>query len=115
MGGAVKRGAFENPDLSQPSVSLRAHEETELLAVEQIKAVYFMKPSTRTPAENSPFPPPGGSYWKVVFHDGRRVEGQLSELQGTAGFFLIPKQGKSPTAYLYVNRSAVQEMSSLTA
>ncbi|MCL2314387.1 MAG: hypothetical protein FWC28_03935 [Proteobacteria bacterium] len=113
MSGAVKRGAFENPDLGQPSVSLKNPEEVEQISVEKIKAVYFMKPTDTSPPSNSPFPPPGGSYWKVVFHDGRRVEGQLSELQGASGFFLIPSQGKSPTAYLYINRSAVREMSSL--
>jgi len=111
MNGTVKRGAFQNADLNQHSVALETKDETEQVPVAQIKAAYFMKPS------QGPFslPPTTGAYWKVVFNDGRRVEGQLSKLQeGSAGFFLVPRQEKSPTAYLYINRSAVQEISSLS-
>jgi len=112
MSGTVKRGTFQNVDLSQPSVPLQTTpDETEHIAVQHIKAVYFMKPG------DGPclLPPAADARWKVVLHDGRRIEGQLSRPQESAnGFFLIPRQEKSPTAYLYINRLAVQEMSNLT-
>jgi len=107
MSGAVKRGAFQDVDLGQPTVLLQTPEETEPIAVHHIKAVYFMKPAHGSFS----LPPATGAHSKVVFHDGRMVEGQLSAPQEEdAGFFLIPRQDKSPTAYLYINRSAVQEI-----
>jgi hypothetical protein len=112
MNGAVKHGTFQDADLSQPSVSLQTPEETEQVAVQHIKAVYFMKPSEGAAS----LPPVTGAYWKVVFNDGRRVEGQLSKPQeDAAGFFLVPRQEKSPTACLYINRSAVQEISGIAS
>lgn len=109
MSGTVKRGAFNNVDLSQPSVPLQTPEETEQIAVQHIKAVYFMKPMGPFP-----LPPATGARQKVVFNDGRCVEGQLSFFpDNAAGFFLVPRQDKSPTAYLYINRMAVQEISEL--
>ncbi|MCL2012905.1 MAG: hypothetical protein FWG75_08990 [Cystobacterineae bacterium] len=107
MSGTVKRGTFQNADLSQPSVPLQTPDETEHIPVEHIKAVYFLKPGDSAP---HPFPPSTGSFWKVTFNDGRRVEGQLSEPQGAAGFFLVPKQRKTSASCLYINRSAIREM-----
>jgi hypothetical protein len=110
MSGTVKRGTFKNVDLNQPSVPLQTPVETEHISVQHIKAVYFMKPGKGP----FPLPPATNARWKVVFHDGRCVEGQLSKPQeDAAGFFLIPRQEKSPTACLYINRSAVQEISGL--
>jgi hypothetical protein len=110
MSGTVKRGAFKDVDLNQPSVPLQTYEETEHISVQHIKAVYFLKPN------KGPFhlPPATATRWKVVFNDGRCVEGQLSKPQeDAAGFFLVPRQEKSPTACLYINRLAVPEISGL--
>jgi hypothetical protein len=110
MSGTVKRGAFKDVDLNQPSVPLQTHGETEYISVQHIKAVYFMKPNKGL----FPLPPATAARWKIVFNDGRCVEGQLSKPQeDAAGFFLVPRQEKSPTACLYINRLAVQEISGL--
>jgi len=110
MNGTVKRGAFQDVDLSLPSVPLHTPEETEHIAVQHIKAVYFLKPQE---GEGPFFPLPATEPpCKVVFNDGRCVNGQLLNPQeNAAGFFLIPTQEKSPTACLYINRLAVLEIS----
>ncbi len=102
--GQVKRGTVRDVDLLSNSVpiDLQSGEGTEDIAVNRIKAIFFMlSPGTDRP-------PPQGQKICVGFQDGREVVGFSNDHKSSdPGFFLTPADSRTNTARIYIFRWSV--------
>ncbi len=106
--GQVKRGTVSDLALESGEVLLTAQGglAAESIAVEQIKAIFFMLPPGAEPAE------PDGRKVRVTFRDGRQVAGFSADYAPERfGFFMVPADTRTHTARIWVYRAAVRQVS----
>jgi hypothetical protein len=104
----VKRGTVSDLALESGEVLLTAQGglAAESIAVEQIKAIFFMLPPGAEPAE------PDGRKVRVTFRDGRQVAGFSADYAPERfGFFMVPADTRTHTARIWVYRAAVRQVS----
>lgn len=101
--GRTERGYLEvAPDPDTPTFRALVDGESREIAVEDLKAVFFLRSS------GSPDPEPaGGSILAVEFTDGEVIRGRSSGFNpGKSGFYLYPAD-RSKNEKIFVVSSAV--------
>jgi hypothetical protein len=103
--GGTRRGIVRNVDLSASSFALLPHAARSAVqvAAAEVKAVFFML----SPGEA--IPPAGGARIRVMFLDGRTIEGTRDSGDAPKGFFLVPSDGaRTSTRRIFVARAATK-------
>lgn len=105
--GRTRRGLLRDVDLAAPDFKL--HPPTgggwEIVKSDEVKAVFFMLPPGEKPA------PGRGRPVRVIFHDGRVIEGMRDGEDALAGFFLVPADAaRTNTRRIFVARASLAEV-----
>jgi hypothetical protein len=104
--GQVLRGSIANADLSDPELPLiQPSGAVARIPAEQVKAIFFMlSAGERTPAA-------AGTRVRVTFGDGRQISGLSPDYSpDSTGFFVLPLDGRTNTARVWVYRAAVRQI-----
>lgn len=103
--GQTLRGSLRDVNLEGPTLPLETRGGTVRLAVDRMRAVFFVVPI------GEPLPEPRGRKVRVVFEDGRQVTGLVEGHSVTdSGFFLVPTESRGRTERIYVYRKATREV-----
>jgi hypothetical protein len=103
--GGTRRGIVRNVDLSASSFALLPHAARSAVqvAAAEVKAVFFMLGPGET------IPPAGGARIRVMFLDGRTIEGTRDSGDAPKGFFLVPSDAaRTSTRRIFVARAATK-------
>jgi hypothetical protein len=104
--GQVLRGSLANADLADPELPLiQPNGAVARVPAEQVKAIFFMLPAGERP------PAAAGTRVRVTFGDGRQISGLSPDYSpSSSGFFVLPLDGRTNTARVWVYRAAVQQI-----
>lgn len=104
--GQVMRGAIANADLDDPELPLiQPNGAVARVPASHVKAVFFMLGTGERPLAAS------GTRVRVTFGDGRQVSGLSPDYsEATAGFFVLPVDGRTNTARVWVYRAAARQV-----
>jgi hypothetical protein len=106
MEGQVLRGSLANADLADPELPLiQPNGAVARVPAEQVKAIFFMLPAGERP------PAAAGTRVRVTFGDGRQISGLSPDYSPDShGFFVLPLDGRTNTARVWVYRAAVRQI-----
>jgi hypothetical protein len=104
--GQVLRGSLANADLADPELPLiQPNGAVARVPAEQVKAIFFMLPAGVHP------PAAAGTRVRVTFGDGRQISGLSPDYSPDShGFFVLPLDGRTHTARVWVYRAAVRQI-----
>jgi hypothetical protein len=104
--GQVMRGAIANADLEDPELPLiQPNGAVARVPASHVKAVFFMLGGGERPLSAS------GTRVRVTFGDGRQVSGLSPDYsEATAGFFVLPVDGRTNTARVWVYRATARQI-----
>jgi hypothetical protein len=104
--GQVLRGSLANADLADLELPLiQPNGAVARVPAEQVKAIFFMLPPGEHP------PTAAGTRVRVTFGDGRQISGLSPDYSpDSAGFFVLPLDGRTNTARVWVYRAAVRQI-----
>ena len=104
--GQVLRGSLANANLANPELPLiQPNGAVARVPAEQVKAVFFMLPAGVHP------PAAAGTRVRVTFGDGRQISGLSPDYSPDShGFFVLPLDGRTHTARVWVYRAAVRQI-----
>ena len=104
--GQVLRGSLANADLADLELPLiQPNGAVARIPAEQVKAIFFMLPAGEHP------PAAAGTRVRVTFGDGRQISGLSPDYSpDSVGFFVLPLDGRTNTARVWVYRAAVRQI-----
>jgi hypothetical protein len=104
--GQVHRGTVHNLDLQEDALAVQQQDGRSVeLPTRRLKAVFFVLSPGEKPL------PSRGERVQVTFRDGRQVVGYSDDhANGEACFFVVPADGRTNTARVYVFRGGVQSI-----
>ena len=104
--GQVLRGSLANADLADPELPLiQPSGAVARIPAEQVKAIFFMLQAGDRPAAAA------GTRVRVTFGDGRQISGLSPDYSpDSQGFFVLPLDGRTNTARVWVYRAAVRQI-----
>jgi len=104
--GQVLRGSIANADLADLELPLiQPNGAVARVPAEQVKAIFFMLPPGEHP------PAAAGTRVRVTFGDGRQISGLSPDYSPDShGFFVLPLDGRTNTARVWVYRAAVRQI-----
>ncbi len=106
-GGRTLRGSVRDIDLSKSQFSLlpQGGANPEAIYHSEVKAIFFMLPPGERPR------PASGGKVRVIFADGRSIDGNRDGGEGKHGFFLVPTDSaRTNTRRIYVARDAITDL-----
>jgi len=103
--GAVQRGLVNGADLLAPTITLATPADSVSIETRSIKAVFFMR------EPNASAPTPTGRKVQLTLSDGRNLQGFApNPLPSSGGFYLLPTDTVSNTAWIYVYPHAIRDL-----
>ena len=104
--GQVLRGSIANADLSDLDLPLiQPSGAVARVPAEQVKAIFFMLSAGERPLAAA------GTRMRVTFGDGRQISGLSPDYSpDSVGFFVLPLEGRTNTARVWVYRAAVRQI-----
>ena len=104
--GQVLRGSIANADLSDLELPLiQPSGAVARIPAEQVKAIFFMLSAGERP------PAAAGTRVRITFGDGRKISGLSPDYSpDSVGFFVLPLDGRTNTARVWVYRAAVRQI-----
>jgi len=104
--GQVLRGSIANADLSDLDLPLiQPSGAVARIPAEQVKAIFFMLSAGERPLAAA------GTRMRVTFGDGRQISGLSPDYSpDSVGFFVLPLDGRTNTARVWVYRAAVRQI-----
>jgi len=104
--GQVLRGSIANADLSDLDLPLiQPSGAVARIPAEQVKAIFFMLSAGERPLAAA------GTRMRVTFGDGRQISGLSPDYSpDSVGFFVLPLEGRTNTARVWVYRAAVRQI-----
>jgi len=104
--GQVLRGSLANADLADPELPLvQPNGAVARIPAEQVKAIFFMLEASERPSAAA------GTRVRVTFGDGRQISGLSPDYSpDSTGFFVLPLDGRTHTARVWVYRAAVRQI-----
>jgi hypothetical protein len=104
--GQVLRGSIANADLSDLELPLiQPSGAVARIPAEQVKAIFFMLSAGGRP------PAAAGTRVRITFGDGRQISGLSPDYSpDSVGFFVLPLDGRTNTARVWVYRAAVRQI-----
>ena len=104
--GQVLRGSIANADLSDLDLPLiQPSGAVARIPADQVKAIFFMLSAGERPLAAA------GTRMRVTFGDGRQISGLSPDYSpDSVGFFVLPLEGRTNTARVWVYRAAVRQI-----
>lgn len=103
--GQALRGSLRDAELAAPTLALETRGGTVRIPVARVRAVFFVVPV------GAPLPAPRGRMARVVFEDGRPVNGLVTGFHPEApGFFLMPVDPRGRTERIFIYREGIRSI-----